>query len=187
MITPTGILFNSQGVYSQEVNFDQSEINKLFRHQLNYELGDPPTHQEVSQAIKRTASEKSLGQTALTTDMLKNLPPEAFTFLTKIIQEYWTNPDCDFAPWHISLLSIIYKGKGDTEDPKNWRPVCLKVTSAKILSSIVSKCLLKQIIKIGAPTQFGHIGCQQALHTIRNILTTRRHHGKETYVSFVSL
>ena len=176
-----------QGVYSQEVNIDQSEINKLFQHQFNYELGDLPTYQEVSQAIKRTASEKSPGQTAITTDMLKNLPLEAFTFLTKIIQEYWTNPDCDFAPWHIVLLSIIYKGKGDTKDPKNWRPVCLKETSAKILSSIVSKRLLKQIKKIGAPTQFGHIGCQEALHTIRNILTTRRHHGKETYVLFVDL
>jgi len=176
-----------QGVYSQQVNIDQSEINKLFQHQFNYELGDPPTYQEVSQAIKRTASEKSPGQTAITTDMLKNLPPEAFLFLTRIIQQYWTNPECDFTPWHIVLLSIIYKGKGDTKDPKNWRPVCLKETSAKILSSIVSKRLLKQIKIVGAPTQFGHVGCQEALHTIRNILTTRRHHGKETYVLFVDL
>ena len=176
-----------QGVYSQEVNIDQNEINNLPQHQFNYELGDPPTYQEVTQAIKRTASEKSPGQTAVTTDMLKNLPPEAFTFLTEIIQQYWTNPECDFAPWHIVLLSIIYKGKGDTKDPKNWRPVCLKETSAKVVSSIISKRLLKQINKIGAPTQFGHVGCQEALHTIRNILTTRRHHGKDTYVLFVDL
>ena len=45
-----------QGVYSQQTL--TSEIEKLFQHQFNYELGDPPpTYQEVSQAIKRTASE----------------------------------------------------------------------------------------------------------------------------------
>ena len=55
------------------------------------------------------------------------------------------------------------------------------------MSSIISKCLLKQLKKIGAPTQFGHVGCQEAIHTIRNLLTTRRHHGKETYVLFVDL
>mmetsp|Transcript_17839 Transcript_17839/g.25395 ORF Transcript_17839/g.25395 Transcript_17839/m.25395 type:complete len:496 (+) Transcript_17839:690-2177(+) len=140
-----------QNVFNQEVNIDQNEINKLFQHQYNYELGDPPSHQEVSKAIKRTASEKSPGETTVTTDMLKNLPPEAFDFLTKIIQQYWTNPECDFKTWHIVLLSIIYKGKGDTKDPKNWRPVCLKETSAKILSSIISQRLLKQIKKNRSP------------------------------------
>ena len=121
-------------------------MNNVFQHKFNYELGDPPTYQEVSQAIKRTASKKSPGQTAITTNVLKNLPPEAFAFLTKIIQQYWMNPKCDFALWHIVLLSIIYKGKGDTKDPQNWRPMCLKETLVKVLSSIVSKHLLKQII-----------------------------------------
>ena len=50
--------------------------------------------QEVSQAIKHTASKKAPGQTVITTDTLKNQPPEAFTFLTKIIKQYWTNPEC---------------------------------------------------------------------------------------------
>ena len=109
-----------QQVYSQQVSIDQNEINNLPQHQYNYEIGDPPSQQEVIQAIKRTASEKAPGETAVTTDMLKNLPPEAFIFLSQIIQKYWSDPECDFKPWHTSLLSIIYKGKGDTKDPKNW-------------------------------------------------------------------
>ena len=51
----------------------------------------------------------------------------------------------------------------------------------------MSKRLLKQIKIVGSSTQFEHVGCQEALHTIRNILTTRRHHGKETYVLLVNL
>ena len=53
---------------------------------------------------------------------------------------------------------------------------------------MVSNPPLKQIKKIGTPKQLGHVlGCQEALHTIRNMLITRRHHDKETYVLFDDL
>jgi hypothetical protein len=119
--------------------------------------------------------------------MLKNLPQEAKHLLTKLIQQYWTEPNCDFDTWHTNILSLIYEGKGNTKDPKNWHPVCLKETTAEIVSAIVAGRLLKHIEKFGTPNKFGHIGCQEALHTIRNILITRRLHGKETYVLFVDL
>ena len=52
---------------------------------------------------------------------------------------------------------------------------------------MVANRLLKHIEKTGTPNQYGHIGCQEALHTIRNILITRSLHGKETCVLFVDL
>mmetsp|Transcript_12894 Transcript_12894/g.18496 ORF Transcript_12894/g.18496 Transcript_12894/m.18496 type:complete len:153 (-) Transcript_12894:163-621(-) len=45
----------------------------------------------------------------------------------------------------------------------------------------------KTSLKIGTLTQFRCVGCQEALHTIHNILTTKRHHGEETHVLFVDL
>ena len=35
--------------------------------------------------------------------------------------------------------------------------------------------------------QFGHIGCQEALHTLRSALILRRQYGLETYALFVDL
>jgi hypothetical protein len=32
----------------------------------------------------------------------------------------------------------LYKGKGKTNDPNNWRGVCLKEITSKVISSIVS-------------------------------------------------
>jgi hypothetical protein len=40
---------------------------------------------------------------------------------------------------------------------------------------------------MGLPTQYGHIGCQEALHSLRTILMTRRHHGLPTYALFIDL
>ncbi len=166
---------------------DTNEINKLHQRDINEQLGRLPSQTEVTKAIKGMSSEKAPGKSGVTTDMLKNLPPDGFNLLTTLIQNYWQDINCDFDSWHTNILSLLYKGKGDSRDPKNWRPICLKETTAKIISTIVAKRLLDHINDIGARTQFGHIGCQEALHSLRNLLITRRHHGKETYVLFVDL
>jgi hypothetical protein len=70
-------------------------------------------------------------------------------------------------------------------DPTNWKPICLKETATKIISTIIAKWLLNHLNTIGACTQFGHIRCQEAIHSLRNLLITRRHHGKESYVLFM--
>ncbi len=87
----------------------------------------------------------------------------------------------------MNILSLLYKEKGETKDPNNWRPICLKETSAKIVSTIIAKRRLKHMNLIGAHTQFGQNGCQEALNTLRNILMTKRQHGKEFIVLFVDL
>jgi len=35
--------------------------------------------------------------------------------------------------------------------------------------------------------QFGHVGCQEALHILRSALTLRRQHGMGTYAIFIDL
>lgn len=105
------------------------------------------------------ASEKSPGKTGATTDMLKNLPEDAKHLLVKLIQQYSDEQNCDFDIWHVNILYLIYKGKATP-------------TTAKIVSAIVKKCLLKHINTIGTANQLGHIGYQEALRTIHNILIT---------------
>jgi hypothetical protein len=62
---------------------------------------------------------------------------------------------------------MSYKRKGDPEDLNNYRGICLKETSAKIISIIISSCLLKRLDEIRDRSQFGHIGCQGVQHTIK--------------------
>jgi len=128
---------------------------------------------------------KAPGDTGVTIDMLKNLPEEGYELLTKVIQDFWINPDCNVNSWHVQKLTTLYKGKGNPKDPNNWRGICLKEMTAKIVSIIITKGLLKQTI--GATTQFRHTGCQEALHSLRMILMTRRHHRLETFVLFINL
>jgi hypothetical protein len=93
---------------------------------------------EILNAIKSMANDKAPGQSKLSTDTMKSLPPSATNFYIEIIQEFWKTKKVDFSSWHTAILNIIYKGKGDPQDPKNHRGIALKETSAKILSIVIA-------------------------------------------------
>jgi hypothetical protein len=120
-----------QEVFNQKVNVEMNEIDKLPQKDTNEHLGRPPSQDEVTTAIKRMSSEKAPGKSGVTTDMLKNLPTEGFKLITNFIKSYWQDNNCDFESWYTNILSLLYKSKDDSKDPKNWRPICLKETTAK--------------------------------------------------------
>jgi len=131
---------------------------------------------------------KAPGLSAVTTDMLKNVPEEGITLLTTHIQEFWESKECNYDTWHKTKLTLLYKGKGNHHDPNSWRGICLKETSAKIISAILPKRLLKNLERtMSKINQFSHIGCQEALQTLRSALILWRQHGLETYALFVDL
>ena len=132
--------------------------------------------------------DKAPGQSGLNTNMIKTLPQQAFNHYVKFIQDFWNNPETDYNSWHITTLSVIYKGKGDPQDPNNSRGIALKETSAKVLSIILAQHLpLKRFKEINPVSQFGHVGCQEAQHTIKRALLLRCQHGLESPAIFIDL
>ena len=94
-------LFNSQ------VQIDPTVLNALPQHSICHELGVTPTPNEIKSAINSMAYDKSPGQSGVTTDMIKNLPPRAFNHYVLIIQNFWQNPDTDYNAWHTTLLRVV--------------------------------------------------------------------------------
>jgi hypothetical protein len=101
------------------------------------------------------------------TDMMKNLPEQALNLYVEIVQNFWQDENINFAGQHITILQIIYKGKEDPQDPNNHWGIDLKETLAKVMSIVMAKRLLEKFREIYPTTQFGHIGCQEALHIIK--------------------
>ena len=119
--------------------------------------------------------------------MIKSLPKKAIELYADLIKKFWTDEAVDFDSWHVTILNTIYKGKGDPQDPNNHHGIALKETSAKILSIIIARRLLKKFKQINPKSQFGHIGCQEAQHIIKRALLLRRQHGLESYAIFIDL
>jgi hypothetical protein len=68
------------------------------------------------------------------------------------------------------ILNTIYKGKGDPQDLNNHRGIALKEMSAKVLSIVIAQRLLKRFKQINPTSQFSHVRCQEAQHTIKEAL-----------------
>ena len=124
-----------------------------------------PNKREVREAIKKMDNNKAPGCSYLIADMLKNLLEEGINFLTNLISQYWINEECQIGSWNIQQLVSLYKGKGDMQNLNSWRGICLKETTAKIISSTIARHLLKHFKSLRPSNQFGQVGCQEALHT----------------------
>jgi hypothetical protein len=173
-------------VFNHHATYDASVINEIQQHTINNSLGETPSRKEIQHAIRKMKCDKAPGASQLTTDMLKNLPNYALNFIVEAIQEFW-HYETDFKAWHVTKLNILYKGKGDHQGLNNYRGICLKESCAKIISTIISNCLLSHLKTFGSKTQFGMIGCQETQHTLKKALHLRQHHGFETYALFADL
>jgi hypothetical protein len=143
-------------------------LEEIPQHPIYEHLGKSPTYKEIKRAIKNMTNDKAPGDSGITTDMVKNLPPKALLFYSELICEFWKNDEIDFDSWHTTLFTTIYKRKGSPQDRNNHRGSCLKETSKKNLSIIISQRLLSRLNTIGSHSQFGRIGCQEAQHTLHN-------------------
>jgi hypothetical protein len=102
-----------------------------------------PEIEVAKRAVNKMKRETSTVMMSLTSNMLKALSEKALEHSTFIIQKFWKEEE-DPKVWYIMLLVAVYKVKGETNDPSNWRGVCLKELTSKVTSSIVSTRLLEQ-------------------------------------------
>ena len=167
--------------FNSHVQVDPTILNDLLQHPIQHHLGNKPTKQEVKNAISNMSYDKAPGQS------IKNLPPKAFKYYVKLIQDFWANPSTEFSAWHTTLLKVLYKGKGDAQDPNNYHRIARKETSEKVLSIILAKRLLLRFKQIKPTSQFGHIGCLEAQNIIKRALLIQRQHGLESFAIFVDL
>ncbi len=95
-------------LFNSEVEVDLTVLENLKQYEVNLELDAVPTRDEITRAIKSMTYDKAPGQSKLTTDMIKNLPPSATNFYIEIIQEFWKNEEVDLKSWHTTILNTIY-------------------------------------------------------------------------------
>jgi len=167
--------------------FNQKNFEEIEQCNNSPELGTAPTPNEICSALKCMKNNKAFSK--VMTNMLE--PP------------IWlhTTPNW-FHPWILdqpqNWLWIMAQDKNIKPIQRKRRPPRSKQlvkyllkrnkeTSAKIVSIIITRRLLKQLKKVGITLQFGHISCQEALHSISWSLLLRRQHGLPSYVLFTDL
>jgi hypothetical protein len=135
-------------VYNRELLYDPEILKKLRKRDVIQDFAQPWTRDELRVAIKKMNSLAAPGKSGLSPTAMKNLSKEHKDELLAIIQRYWNGTDTNLE-WNSSILHWIYKGKGKSSDPNNYRDICLQDVVARYLSSILSTRLLKMLDKEG--------------------------------------
>jgi hypothetical protein len=144
-----------------------NEIDKLHQRDTNEHLGRLPSQTKVTTAIKDMSSKKAPGESGMTTNMLRNLPLKVSTSLQTSSKP--TGKTTTLILNHGTPTSYLsYTKKRETQVTTKMETYMSKRSNCNIMSTIVAKRLLDHLNVVGTCTQFGHIGCQEALHSLRN-------------------
>jgi hypothetical protein len=143
---------------------------------------------ELEEQVKKAKNEKAPGESGVTNEAYKAISTKAKEILLQSLFNIYEGRS-DPEEWHEANLKCLHK-KGDSTDPNNWRAICLKDMSARLMSGILSSRLVQVIQEHGVSTQFGSqpgMGCQDGLFALRTALSTRRYHNQATWTLFVDL
>ena len=121
----------------------------------------------------------------LVAEMLKTNHAGLLQTIAEIFTEI-VNGDC--APpdsWKMSKLRVIFK-KGDTELPKNYRPISFIPVLAKLFSTVLYRRIEGIVENRLAEEQYGFRsgrGCTDAVHVLRMVVEKSAEWGKPLYMA----
>lgn len=107
---------------SGDIGADLPNLNVEELNQLNYELNIRIEKEEILKCIKKFKNNKAKGENAIINEYIKATSDQFFVVYEKlfnIILESGIVPES----WLIGNIIPIYKNKGDSNDPKHFRPI----------------------------------------------------------------
>lgn len=117
-------------------------------------LDDPIRVSEVEDAILSSANNKAPGEDGICNEHLKGsliVMRESWTAIFNHCLEFSALP----ADWRRCQTFLLYKGKGDTSDPNNYRAICLQNHVFKCFTKILKDRLQSAVDNLMNENQFG--------------------------------
>lgn len=93
--------------------------------------------------------------------------------------------------WTTSIVKLLYKSKGEIDDPNNYRGIALLCCPLKLLTALLNRRIMTNIGHLLPPEQFGFLPGKSTLHPLRQLVNEvsnklSQHRGKlyAAYIDF---
>jgi len=154
------------------------------------QLDEPPSFQEVFQAVKCLKNKKAPGEDCIPAEIYKYGGPELTSFLHAFFKACWEQKHIPNR-WKHSNIVTIYKKKGDRSICGNSRGISLLDVAGKILARILLRRLIDHISETILPeSQCGFRPDRSTLDMIfvaRLLIEKSREKQKEISFAFIDL
>ncbi|BHF81200.1 hypothetical protein SprV_0702433000 [Sparganum proliferum] len=147
---------------------------------------DPPSEEEIVDAIRKLSNNKAPGQDGIPAEIFKSCVDTLAPWLHEVIERAWRDevvPD----DWGLGILVPILK-KGDKTRCENYRRISLIDVTVKIFAIVLLRRFQAARDSRKRPNQAGFRagrGCADQIFTLRRILEFRHSYQQPTAVCFV--
>ncbi|MPC76203.1 putative RNA-directed DNA polymerase from transposon X-element [Portunus trituberculatus] len=144
---------------------------QLTRLDPHHYLTTPFEEEDVPKMLRYT-SKRAPGPTGITWPMIKNLPPEIITNITKIFNASLSSGYFP-KPLKISNITLIPKPGKDLHLPENYRPISLLEILGKTFEQLINQRLRTHLEsnEMLAPQQFGFRSNASTKDALNSIIT----------------
>jgi hypothetical protein len=147
---------------------------------------EPPTIDEIKEAIKHLKNGKAPGPDNLNAELFKADPDTAAEALHPLFDSIWKEEKIP-SDWQNGSIVKVPK-KGNLADCNNWRGITLLSIPSKIFAKIMIRRLEPALDKILRKEQAGFRrgrGCSDHICALRNIIEQCTEWQRELYVNFI--
>ncbi len=148
-------LYTSEGICTEKCDPFLSSIDRVLSDEIKCELDQEICLHDLTMALKKMAINKSPGPDGIVVEFYKMYWNFLGTELLEVIHE---SVRTEMLPYtqYLAVITLLYK-KGQRENIKNWRPISLLNTDAKLYSKVLAERLKKALPEIIHTDQSGCI------------------------------
>ena len=177
-------------VLNLQSEFDVAELEQVRQRRERPEMADPPTEEEVVQALGKLRSGKAAGESGILPEMVKAAccGEEFMERLVEMVKDVWREGVVP-AEWRDAILVPLPK-KGDLSRCDNWRGISLLDVVGKLVARIVQERLQKLAEDELPESQCGFRkgrGCTDMIFTIRQLVEKSWEHTSKSFFTFIDL
>jgi hypothetical protein len=111
-------------------------IDSNFMDNLNENINLYISREEMFDCIKKLKNDKASGEDGIINENIKSTAHQFINIYEKLFNLIF---DCGIIPesWVIGKIKSIYKNKGDSSEPKNYRPITILSCLVKLFTSVL--------------------------------------------------
>ena len=170
--------------------FDAGEVDQIRQRAVREELKDPPSEEELIEAVIKLENGKAGGESGILPEMVKAAccEEEFVQMLLDLVKDVWQEgkvPD----DWRDAVLVPIPK-RGDLCQCDNWRGIALLDIVGKLVARVLQERLQKIAEEELPESQCGFRkgrGCTDMIFTVRQLVEKSWEHNEKLFISFVDL
>ena len=177
------------GVLNVRSSYDVGVMNAVSdEYPVRSELADPPTEEEVMEAMGKLKLGKAGGKSGILPEMVRGCGGELMDYILDMFHTVWMEQRVP-QEWRDALLVPIPK-KGDLTQCDNWRGISLLDVVGKLFTKVVQVRLQRVAEEVLPDSQCGFRagrGCADMVFCTRQLVEKAREHNTTLYLLFVDL